>query len=268
MQSQGGQLKIIEYYSRCYSRSEERYCTTRLEVTAVISALQHIRKYLIGRKFTLRVDHKAILYYAKTKEPMGQVARHLAFLADFDFVLEYKSGPTLKIPDALSRLRPCERGLQGGPCSQCHKQYTGRHAVYSGDVSRITTRAQARQAEPKLHIAPNGTADSSGVSHPTGYSTRQSASVAPLKPPGVDKASLINKTAGKSVALQVDGWTPAYLREQQRADADIAPALSWLEGVEGRPEWSTVAAASPALCALYQQFESLVLRDVLLPTLR
>lgn len=79
--------------------------------------------------------------------------------------------------------------------------------------------------------------------------------------PTVDKTSLVVKTAGMAIALQAENWTSTYLREQQQADADIAPALIWLEGEEGRPDWSSVAAASPALRALYQQYQSLVLRE-------
>jgi len=256
IQWQGGQLKIIEYFSR----GEERFCTTRLEVTAVVNALQHFCKFLIGRKFTLRVDYKPLLYYAKTKEPMGQVARHIAFLADFDFVLEYKSGPTLKIPDALSRLRLCERGPK-----QCHKQYTGRHTINSRNVNQITTRAQAKLLKPEITKQSMQTSTDSDSCHHNHYYECQSVPVVSPKPShAIDNNSLIAKTAGKAIALQVEGCTSAYLREQQQADADIAPALVWLKGAEGRPEWSFVAAASPALRALYQQYESLVLREGIL----
>jgi len=60
--------------------------------------------------------------------------------------------------------------------------------------------------------------------------------------------------------MEVSKWSPAYLKQEQLADADIAPALTWLNG-DGRPDFSEVESSSPALRALYQQYESLVLRD-------
>jgi len=58
-------------------------------------------------------------------------------------------------------------------------------------------------------------------------------------------------------------WDLAYIAKQQRADADIGPAMSWIDNGE-RPKWVSVKGASPALRALYQQYESLLMIDCVL----
>jgi len=53
---------------------------------------------------------------------------------------------------------------------------------------------------------------------------------------------------------------PAELREKQLGDCDVGPALMSAEST-GRPDWSTVEGASPMLRSLWQQFDSLVVKD-------
>ena len=59
-QIQEGQERVITYYSKCFSRTERRYCTTRKELLAVVSSIKHFHHYLYGRHFTLRSDHSSL----------------------------------------------------------------------------------------------------------------------------------------------------------------------------------------------------------------
>jgi len=177
-QWQDGELRVIQYASRCYNRHERAYCTTRAEMTAVIFCLRQFKKYLLGRRFVLRVDHKALIYYQKTHEPMGQVARHLEFIAQFDFDLQYKCGSSLILPDALSRLRPCEKGENGFPCRQCNKRFTGHH-VDSMHANRIRTRAQTkRELFDRTGVGTVPETDSTT----TAATGRAAISLAPIRP--------------------------------------------------------------------------------------
>jgi hypothetical protein len=65
-QRQNGVWRVIEYASRVFSRAERNYCVTRREMTALVFGLTHFRQFLLGRKFTCRVDHSALAYYQKT----------------------------------------------------------------------------------------------------------------------------------------------------------------------------------------------------------
>jgi len=106
----------------------------------MIFALKHFRSYLLGHRFVCRVDHMALKYYQSTAEPLGQQARFLDFLAEFDFDLQYRAGKNHTKCDALSRMRPCE--VNGGmPCKQCNRRITGTH------VASVTTRAQKRRLQ-------------------------------------------------------------------------------------------------------------------------
>ena len=58
----------------------------------LIFGLKTFRSYLLGRHFQIRVDNQALTFYQRTKEPTGQRARYLDFLADFDFEISYRSG--------------------------------------------------------------------------------------------------------------------------------------------------------------------------------
>ena len=139
-QWQNGELKVIKYASRTLNRAERSYCATRRELLAMIFALKHFRSYILGHRFAFRVDHMALKYYQSTAEPLGQQARFLDFLAEFDFDLQYRAGKDHTNCDFLSRIRPCE--LDGGMlCKQCNRRVTGTH------VASVMTRDQKRRLQ-------------------------------------------------------------------------------------------------------------------------
>ena len=250
-QWQNGELKVIEYASRTLNRAERSYCATRRELLAMIFALKHFRSYLLGNHFVCRVDHMALKYYQATPEPLGQQARFLDFLAEFDFELQFRPGREHTNCDSLSRVRPCE--VDGGyPCKQCNRRVTGSH------VSSVTTRAQRRRLQS---YSSQGEADR----HDEGFSPAQAAD-----PPGQActrrtrkqkvRAGLLNRTAPQALASEVQNWCPQFLAEEQRKDPDIGPAIEWVTAGQ-RPPWEQIKPCGPALCALWRQFESLVFRD-------
>jgi hypothetical protein len=67
---------------------------------------------------------------------------------------------------------------------------------------------------------------------------------------------LLESTAPTAMDLSVNGWTPEFLEGEQRTDPDIGPAFSW--AITRKPDWEAVRSGSPALCALYQQWDSVV----------
>ena len=253
-QVQGGVMRVIEYASRTFNRAERAYCVTRREMAALIFGLRHFRSYLLGRKFVCRVDHMALTYFQKTVEPVGQQARYLDFVAEFDFDLQYRSGSRHTNCDALSRRRPCE--VDGGePCKQCNRRVTGQH------VRAVQTRSKRRAenlAAPNLNMQigedrPEGAAsgaDPIGSQRP-GQRARDSRRRRPGR---------LHRVAPSAASRQVEQWSTEFLAERQRADSDIGPAINWVAD-NTRPRWEEVRPASPALRALWQQYESLVMLD-------
>ncbi|KAL7841339.1 hypothetical protein SRHO_G00250300 [Serrasalmus rhombeus] len=105
-QVQGGQARVIAYYSRALSKQERNYCVTRRELLAVVSGLRHFRHYLYGTPFVLRTDHASLTWLMQFKEPEGQIARWITALQEFQFVIRHRAGRLHSNADALSR-RPC-----------------------------------------------------------------------------------------------------------------------------------------------------------------
>jgi len=116
-QYQAGVLRVIGYASRQFNNAERSYCTIRQELAAVVFGLKRFRQYLLGRRVLVRSDHAALTYLRRAKEPVGQQARWLDFVEQFDISVQHRSGSANRAADALSR-RPCE---VGGPCKQCSR---------------------------------------------------------------------------------------------------------------------------------------------------
>ncbi|CAG2188088.1 unnamed protein product [Mytilus edulis] len=98
-----GLERVVAFYSTTHSPQEINYSTTRKELLAVIKSIKHFKHYLYGQKFIVRTDHGSLTWLRNFKEPHGQVARWLEFLANYDIQFEYRPGVHHQNADALSR---------------------------------------------------------------------------------------------------------------------------------------------------------------------
>jgi len=117
-QWQSGQLRVLAYASRALSAAERNYCVTRKEQLAIVYALKQFRSYVVGHRTVVRTDHAALTYLKTAKEPVGQQARWLDFIEQFDIDLQYRRGTSHANADGLSR-RPCDPPDQ--LCKQCRR---------------------------------------------------------------------------------------------------------------------------------------------------
>ena len=62
------------------------------------------RPYLVFEKFTVHTDHHSLRWLFNISEPSGRLTRWRLLLAEFDFDIAYKTGPSNVHADALSRL--------------------------------------------------------------------------------------------------------------------------------------------------------------------
>ena len=115
-QMQEGEERVIGYAGRALSRNEVNYCVTRKELLAVVYFTGYFRQYLLGRRFTVRTDHSALTWLRRTPEPIGQNARWLELLGEYDFVVQHRPGTKHSNADSISR-RPC---LNRPSCTACH----------------------------------------------------------------------------------------------------------------------------------------------------
>ncbi|XP_043717547.1 uncharacterized protein LOC122665462 [Telopea speciosissima] len=93
----------IAYESRKLNDTERRYTVHEKEMTAVVHCLRTWRHYLLGSRFVVKTDNVATSYFQTQKKLSPKQARWQDFLAEFDFVFEYKPGKANEVADALSR---------------------------------------------------------------------------------------------------------------------------------------------------------------------
>ena len=274
-QYQNGVLRVVSYASKSFDRAQRGYCVTRRELAAFIFGLQTFRSYLLARDFEVRVDHRALVFLESAKEPIGQAARHLDFMSQFRYEIQYRPGEKHGNADALSRISPCD--LDGGePCKQCSKIVTGRH-----DKTRaVTTRGQKKIGRSESSKGANdliATDVSQAVSgnqqkRVVKASKGNCLSLEDLKLDDDDDKPVAGRTRGRKRGVNLQrvrvpdlpkellSWSLEYVSTCQREDADIAPAMKWVE--EARlPSWITVKGTSAFTRALYRQFKSLILRN-------
>lgn len=106
-QIQDSTERVICYGSRVCSPAERNYDVTRRELLAIVFFLKTFRPYLLGRKFLLRTDHSALQWLRKTPVLIGQQARWLSVIEEFDFDIQHRSGSAHQNADAMSR-RPLQ----------------------------------------------------------------------------------------------------------------------------------------------------------------
>ena len=104
------------FVSRQLSSAERNYSNTEREALAVVWAVMRLRQFLLGLRFKLVTDHKALtkLFDPGTELPKVQSARLSRWaitLMGFDFEIGYKPGTEIPHADALSRLRFKQREM-------------------------------------------------------------------------------------------------------------------------------------------------------------
>jgi len=70
-------------------RVTQGYCTTRKELAAIVFGLKHCRQYLLARKFVIHTDLAALSYHMTAKDVIGQQARWVDLMSEFDFTIQH-----------------------------------------------------------------------------------------------------------------------------------------------------------------------------------
>ena len=130
-QRQDGTERVIAYASRSLSKAERNYCITRKEMLAVVYFVRYFCPYLYGQRLQLRTDHGALKWLFSFKDPVGQVARWLQLLAEYDFSIEHRPGRRHTNADAMLRIH----------CSQCRNQL-------EDEISQGVLEQDVRPSEP------------------------------------------------------------------------------------------------------------------------
>jgi hypothetical protein len=94
----------IQFASGTLNKTQQNWATWKREGYAVLRAMLKWEYYLLGKKFTLITDHKALVYILnpnKTHPPI--ITNWIMLLSRFDYTVEHRPGKELYFEDSLSR---------------------------------------------------------------------------------------------------------------------------------------------------------------------
>ena len=104
LQMQGEQELPVAYFSKALNDAQKNYEAFKLEMYALVKAVQYFQIYLAGAHFIVRTDNMILRYWNTMNVPGGNIlARWRAILASYSFDIEHKAGVTNTIADTLSR---------------------------------------------------------------------------------------------------------------------------------------------------------------------
>jgi hypothetical protein len=97
----------VFYMSKKLTDVQSRWATSQFELYAIILALDRWRRFLIDRPFTMLSDHQALSFIKQPKLFEGRrLRRWQMLLSEFQFIISYKPGVEIGLPDCLSRMAP------------------------------------------------------------------------------------------------------------------------------------------------------------------
>lgn len=93
----------IAFFSRTLAARHVKLAAYERELIGLAKAVIHWRPYLLGRRFLIRTDHYSLKYLLEQRLSTSPQVHWISKLLGFDFSVEYRSGMTNKVADALSR---------------------------------------------------------------------------------------------------------------------------------------------------------------------
>ena len=95
----------VAYESKKFSDRERKYPTQERELAAILMALRAWRHLVDGctAGYTVFTDHLPLKYFRSQDKPTSRLIRWIAELEMYDPDIQYKSGTSNVVPDALSR---------------------------------------------------------------------------------------------------------------------------------------------------------------------
>lgn len=98
-----GNHRIISLVSRCLKKAELNYNTTEKELLAIVFAVTKFRIYLVGGKFELITDHRALTFLNSTYFQNARLMRWSLLLQQYDFEVKHCKGKDNVVADFFSR---------------------------------------------------------------------------------------------------------------------------------------------------------------------
>ena len=96
-------LRVIAYYSKRLSPSQEKWHATDLESFALVDSVKHFDHYLRGHPFIAYTDHSALQWLLRSDDLDGKQWRWFLRLSTYNMQIIHRPGTQMAHVDALSR---------------------------------------------------------------------------------------------------------------------------------------------------------------------
>ena len=256
--------RVLGYFSKALTKTEQVYCVTMKELLAVVMALKNFHPYLYVREVILRTGNAAVSWMRNLRTPTGQTGRWLELINTYDLQVKHRAGRSHNNADALSR-KPCPSCARQEAIEQQHHRevpipvMNQEHSQASdvpqscqstlqGAEEAATTGSDATQSHPDA-VRPVEKFDDHAVI-PFNATTRQQAQ--PLE------AGL------RSGHSWLKGWEVEQMGLSQLQDPDIGPVLTQKEEKQQKPEWKDISHLSDKYKSLWAQWGQPEIRGRLL----
>jgi len=123
----GQQRRVIAYVSKAFSGPSTRWSTSEKEAFAIYFSIRKLRHYLLGTPFTVRTDHRNLLFVSNSEVP--KIQRWQLKLQEYQFKIEYISGSKNIVADSLSRLCATQTIDRRKTIAQFHGPIVGHHGA-------------------------------------------------------------------------------------------------------------------------------------------
>jgi len=179
-----GPQRIVDFFSRKLTPVEQRYPIHTLEAFAIVEAILHFRRVLIGKHFIVYTDHSALERWFLNDPINEKHAQLITKLQDFQFTIKFIKGTDNVMADFASR--PHNNGISS--FDELRKQLDKNAAVNA--VVRIDLKSLIRHHADKhfvdkdKRIRPKRVITKDGVFY---YSPKTKDTPVILIPPGLRK---------------------------------------------------------------------------------
>lgn len=143
----------LGFFSRKLSSGEQRYCTYDRELLAIFASIQFFQHMLECRNFTIKTDHKPLIYAFKQKHDKAPERRHrqLDYISQYSTDIVYLKGDDNIVADALSRVSTITMPTILSPENIRDEQQKDVH-LQELLKNPTSLHLQKLQAEPGIHI--------------------------------------------------------------------------------------------------------------------
>ena len=132
----------VAFVSKSLSKAQLRWSVIQKEAYGIFFSCTYLQTLLRDRPFTIKTDHRNLLYIRENSNPM--IVRWYMALMEFDFKIEFIAGSENNIADAMSRL--CRNNMIDSP-----DEYSETHVLSASIIGRVTLSSAIYRKISKVH---------------------------------------------------------------------------------------------------------------------